>query len=121
MWISSKPKRLHPTFPTPGLEQSFIVKQRVKISYCAVIARFHQERLLAASLTHPNLVAAFDAGGVAGLPYFVMEFVEGVGLDALVRQQGPLPVAEACEVVRQAALGLRPSESARPRTGPAGE
>ena len=36
-----------------------------------------------------------------------MEFVEGTGLDALVRQQGPLPVAEACEVVRQAALGLQ--------------
>ena len=72
-----------------------------------VIARFHQERLLAARLAHPNLVAAHDAGGVAGLPYFVMEFVEGAGLDALVRQQGPLPVAEACEVVRQAALGLQ--------------
>ena len=72
-----------------------------------VIARFHQERLLAARLAHPNLVAAHDGGGVAGLPYFVMEFVEGTGLDALVRQQGPLPVAEACEVVRQAALGLQ--------------
>ena len=72
-----------------------------------VIARFHQERLLLAQLAHPNLVAAYDAGGVAGLPYFVMEFVEGIGLDALVRQQGPLPVAEACEVVRQAALGLQ--------------
>ena len=72
-----------------------------------VIARFHQERLLAARLAHPNLVAAYDGGGVAGLPYFVMEFVEGTGLDALVRQQGPLPVAEACEVVRQAALGLQ--------------
>jgi hypothetical protein len=72
-----------------------------------VIARFHQERLLAASLAHPNLVAAHDTGEVAGLPYFVMEFVEGTGLDALVRQQGPLPVAEACEAVRQAALGLQ--------------
>ncbi len=36
-----------------------------------------------------------------------MEFVEGTGLDVLVRQRGPLPVAEACEVVRQAALGLQ--------------
>ena len=36
-----------------------------------------------------------------------MEFVEGTGLDALVSQRGPLPVAEACEVVRQAALGLQ--------------
>ncbi len=72
-----------------------------------VIARFHQERLLLAQLAHPNLVAAYDAGGVAGLPYFVMEYVEGIGLDALVRRQGPLPVAEACEVVRQAALALQ--------------
>lgn len=72
-----------------------------------VIARFYQERLLAGRLAHPNLVADHDGGGVAGLPYFVMEFVEGTGLDALVRQQGPLPVAEACEVVRQAALGLQ--------------
>jgi hypothetical protein len=72
-----------------------------------VISRFHQERLLVALVTHPNLVAAYDAGEVAGLPYFVMEFVEGTGLDALVRQRGPLLVAEACEVVRQAALGLQ--------------
>jgi serine/threonine protein kinase len=52
-------------------------------------------------------VVAYDAGAVAGLPYFVMEFVDGAGLDRLMRQRGPLPVAEACEVVRQAALGLQ--------------
>jgi serine/threonine protein kinase len=113
------------------------------VSQPQVIARFHQERLLAARLAHPNLVAAHDGGGVAGLPYFVMEFVDGTGLDALVRQQGPLPVTEACEVGRQAALGLqhirehglvhrdvKPSnlmltpfglEGPRPRPGAAGE
>jgi serine/threonine protein kinase len=63
--------------------------------------------LLAAQLAHPNLVAPHDAGRVAGLPYFVMEFVEGIGLDTLGRRRGPLPVAEACEAVRQAALGLQ--------------
>ncbi len=72
-----------------------------------VIARFHQEGLLTARLAHPNLVAAYDASAVAGLPYFVMEFVEGTGLDALVQERGPLPVAESCEAVRQAALGLQ--------------
>jgi urea transport system substrate-binding protein len=70
-------------------------------------ARFRQELLLAGRLAHPNLVAAYDADAVSGLPYFVMEFVEGIGLDALVRKRGPLPVADACEVVRQAALGLQ--------------
>jgi tRNA A-37 threonylcarbamoyl transferase component Bud32 len=72
-----------------------------------IIARFHQERSLVALVKHPNLVAAYDAGEIAGLPYFAMEFVEGTGLDVLVSQRGPLPVAEACEVIRQAALGLQ--------------
>jgi Protein kinase domain/GAF domain len=72
-----------------------------------IISRFHQERRLVALVTHANLVAAYDAGEVAGLPYFVMEFVEGTGLDVLVSQRGPLPVAEACEVIRQAAFGLQ--------------
>src|SRR5262249_59110440 len=45
-----------------------------------VVARFHQERLLVAWLAHPNLVAAYDSGEAAGLPYFVMEFVEATGL-----------------------------------------
>jgi urea transport system substrate-binding protein len=72
-----------------------------------IAARFQQEFLLAGRLSHPNLVAAYDAGAVAGLPYFVMEFVDGAALDGLVRRRGPLPVADACEVVRQAALGLQ--------------
>ncbi len=72
-----------------------------------IAARFHQEGLLAGRLAHPNLVVAYDAGAVTGHPYFVMEFVDGAGLDGLVRQRGPLPVTEACEVVRQAALGLQ--------------
>ena len=72
-----------------------------------IVARFHQERLLAVRLTHPNLVAAYDAGQVAGIPYLVLEFVEGHDLAWFVQQRGPLPAAEACEVVRQAALGLQ--------------
>jgi urea transport system substrate-binding protein len=72
-----------------------------------IAARFHQEGLLASRFAHPNLVVAYDAGAATGLPYFVMEFVDGAGLDAIVRRRGPLPVAEACEIVRQAALGLQ--------------
>jgi serine/threonine protein kinase len=71
------------------------------------VARFRREQFLATRLTHPNLVAAYDAGQVEGLPYLVMEFLEGVGLDRLVEQRGSLPLPEACEVARQAALGLQ--------------
>jgi serine/threonine protein kinase len=72
-----------------------------------IVARFQQEQLLAGRLTHPNLVAVYHAGQVAGFPYLVMEFVEGHDLAWLVQHYGPLPVAGACEVVRQAALGLQ--------------
>jgi urea transport system substrate-binding protein len=72
----------------------------------AIVNRFHQEKLLAARLAHPNVVAAYDAGLVAGLSYFVMEFVDGPSLEMLVQQRGVLPVAAACELMRQAALGL---------------
>jgi serine/threonine protein kinase len=72
-----------------------------------VVARFRQEQALGARLRHPNLTAVYRAGRAAGCPYLVMEFVEGADLDGLVGQYGPLPIAEACEVICQAALGLQ--------------
>ena len=39
--------------------------------------------------------------------YLVMEYVDGPNLDRLVRDRGPLPIGQACEFIRQAALGLQ--------------
>jgi eukaryotic-like serine/threonine-protein kinase len=60
----------------------------------------------AAQLNHPNIVTAYDANELADRYYLILEFVDGPNLETLVRERGPLPVAEACELVRQAALGL---------------
>jgi serine/threonine-protein kinase len=68
---------------------------------------FQREVRAAARLTHPNIVTAYDANQIGGRHYLVMEFVDGPNLDQLVRQQGPLPVSMACEIVRQAANGLQ--------------
>ncbi len=70
------------------------------------IERFRREVRAAASLTHPNVVPAYDAEEVDGVHFLAMEFVPGCDLAAEVNHRGPLPVAEACEYVRQAALGL---------------
>ena len=44
-----------------------------------VIARFESERQALALMEHPNIARVFDAGATStGLPYFVMEFVDGV-------------------------------------------
>jgi serine/threonine-protein kinase len=67
---------------------------------------FEREVKAAAKLTHPNIVTAFDANQVDDRWYLVMEFVDGPNLQDLVRDNGSLPVAQACDYIRQAALGL---------------
>ena len=48
----------------------------------AVLRRFENESQILASFDHPNIARLFDAGTTAsGLPYFVMEFVDGVPID----------------------------------------
>jgi WD40 repeat protein len=69
--------------------------------------RFLQEVQTAARLAHPNIVAAYDAEQSGDLHFLVMEYIDGVSLAQLLAERGPLPVAEACDYVRQAALGLQ--------------
>ncbi len=73
----------------------------------ALVARFVREVKAAARLVHPNIVHAYDADQAGGVHFLVMEYVEGQSLDKVVRERGPLPAAEACDYVRQAALGLQ--------------
>ena len=71
------------------------------------IARFEREMKAIGSMEHPNVVHAHDAREIAGTRFLVMELLDGLDLDQVVRRCGPLRVADACEVVRQAALGLQ--------------
>src|SRR5262249_37760612 len=50
---------------------------------------------------------AYDAGPVGETHFLAMEFVEGTDLARWVKRSGPLPAAQACEYVRQAAVGLQ--------------
>ena len=70
------------------------------------IARFKREMQAIGSLVHPNVVIAHDAGEVDGRYYLVMELLEGRDLSWCSSKLGPMPMAEACEIVRQAAIGL---------------
>src|SRR5262249_59179566 len=70
------------------------------------VDRFHHEVQITAQLDHPNIVRAYDAAEARGLFFLVVEYVDGIDLSARVAQGGPLPVALACDYIRQAALGL---------------
>lgn len=71
------------------------------------VSRFQREMKAVGKLQHPNIVNAHDAGEADGTHFLVMEYVDGVDLGVIVSRLGPLPVSDACELVRQAALGLQ--------------
>ncbi|GEM_PF-998647 len=68
---------------------------------------FRREVLAATQLSHPNIATAYDADDVEGTLFFAMEYIDGPTLDALVRQQGALPIGLACEMLHQAAKALQ--------------
>lgn len=71
-----------------------------------IVARFRREMRSIGQLRHPNIVQAYNAGAADGVHFLVMEFVDGGTINRLVSQCGGLSVGAACDVVRQAALGL---------------
>ncbi|MFV0445317.1 MAG: protein kinase domain-containing protein [Planctomycetaceae bacterium] len=77
-----------------------------------ILARFKREAKAVAALNHPNIVHAYDFDEEYGLPYIVMEFVEGIDTARLVSQFGPLAPAQAAEFTRQAAAGLQHAHQA---------
>lgn len=73
----------------------------------SIADRFRREMRAMGKVRHPNLVQATDAGvAAAGFQYLVMDYVPGTNLSRLVSRDGPLPLKRACELVRQAAVGL---------------
>jgi serine/threonine protein kinase len=90
-----------------GRDVALKIIRREKLNHPAAEARFNQEVEALAKMTHPNVVTVFDADVVGDVHYYSMELIDGTDLTKMVRDRGPLPFPEACEYVRNAALGLQ--------------
>jgi eukaryotic-like serine/threonine-protein kinase len=64
----------------------------------AFLVRFRREASMAASLTHPGVVAVYDTGQDDDVSYMVMEYVEGATLAAVLRGEGALEPGRAAEL-----------------------
>src|SRR5437773_2656559 len=69
------------------------------------LRRFEQESLAAARLNHPNILAVYDVGRDAGVPYVVSELLVGATLREAING-GPLPLRKALDYAVQMARGL---------------
>ncbi len=83
------------------------VLPRGRFESSRAIVRFEREMRAIGGLDHPHVVHAYDGREIEQMPVLVMEYVEGMDLAELVRRLGRLKPEDACELVRQAALGLQ--------------
>jgi len=68
--------------------------------------RFLREAQLTASLTHDHVVAVHQVGEEKGVPFLAMPLVQGESLDARLKREGRLPLAEVLHIGRETAEGL---------------
>ena len=70
------------------------------------IERFNREARALARLNHPNIISVYEFGQANGLPFFIMEFVDGLNLRQL-EQAGKLSAREALQIVPQICEALQ--------------
>ncbi|QDV70070.1 Serine/threonine-protein kinase PknB [Rosistilla carotiformis] len=83
------------------------VLPRRRLSNPLNLSRFQQEARTCAMLNHPNVVQVIDFDRVDDQHFMVMEFVDGMDLQRLVQQQGPLRLHRVLEYLRCSASGLQ--------------
>jgi len=77
-----------------------------KSSSPALVRRFQAEAQSAAQLTHENIVNVYDSGEAEGYLYIVLEYVDGIDVQKLLKKQGKLPVRRTLEIVKQVTRAL---------------
>jgi serine/threonine protein kinase len=98
----------------PGLDRDVAIKTIRLESLAAsqqslddLVARFSREARVAAKLKHPNIVTIHEIGSLpGGNSYLVMEFVDGVGLDRVIKGSGKMSVERAAAIGAQVADAL---------------
>ncbi|MGI9474589.1 MAG: serine/threonine protein kinase, partial [Rubripirellula sp.] len=75
------------------------------------LARFQLEAKAIASLNHPNIVLAYDIDNEGDVHYIVMEYVDGIDLQQLVKRDGATDASTAADLIAQGARGLEHAHS----------
>jgi serine/threonine protein kinase len=89
-----------------GDERAIKVLPKSRVKDATYLARFQLEAKAIASLNHPNIVLAYDIDNEDDVHYIVMEYVDGVDLQQLVKRDGAVDFPIVADLIAQAARGL---------------
>lgn len=95
-----------------AIQRSLARRVAIKLPRRALLAddrvreRFLVEALAGARVAHRNIVRVFERGEVDGVPYLVLEYVDGLRLGHALVVDGPFSIAGAIDIIRQLADGL---------------
>jgi serine/threonine-protein kinase len=76
------------------------------------LRRFEREARAVLHLSHENIVRAFDVGEAEGLPYIVLEYIDGRTLKEILDENGPMPPRIAVALVVQVLDALNAAHNA---------
>jgi len=71
-----------------------------------LLKRFYREAHSTGALQHPNIVTVYDLGDQDGIPYLVMEYLEGDSLEKIIKEKRPFTLTEKLSIMIQACEGL---------------
>lgn len=93
--------------PRDGARVAVKVLARERADNPEIRKRFEREGRAICNLHHANIARAYETGFDAKHYFLVMEYVDGWNLAEFVKLQGPPPVRQACDFIRQTAVGLQ--------------
>ncbi len=94
-----------------GDKRAIKVLPKNRVRDATYLARFQLEAKAIASLNHPNIVSAYDIDNEDDVHYIVMQYVDGIDMQQLVKRDGPVDPSTAATLVAQAARGLAHAHS----------
>ena len=62
--------------------------------------RFLREASIIATMVHPNIITVFDVEERFNTIFIIMEYLEGTLLDVVLKEKGPLPIAQVIVIFR---------------------
>ena len=98
----------------PGRMAVKILRPHLRTNQDA-FARFCREAQIMSAVRHPHIIKIFDfntSPALYGLPYFVMEYLDGVDLEGRLADSGPLSVAATIRIVDGVASALGAAHAA---------